>query len=88
MRRELARAAPPKKPPRIWAGGCDGSMCCGRICGRSADGARALRLLREHVFPAPAYILNYYGRRQPLLLPALYLHRILRGAGSWFRPIR
>ena len=45
-------------------------------------------LLREHVLPAPAYILNYYGRRQPLLLPALYLHRILRGAGHWFRPIR
>ena len=47
-----------------------------------------LTLLREHVLPAPAYILDYYGRRQPLLLPALYLHRILRGAGDWFRPIR
>ena len=46
------------------------------------------RLLREHLLPAPAYILRSYGHRQPLLLPFLYLHRIARGAVQWFRPLR
>ena len=46
-----------------------------------------LALLREHVFPSPDYILALYGR-PPVLLPALYLHRVLRGASAWFRPIR
>jgi hypothetical protein len=45
-------------------------------------------LLREHLFPAPSYILRTYGRENGLLLPALYLHRIVRGAAAWFRPLR
>jgi hypothetical protein len=49
--------------------------------------ARA-RLLREHVLPSPAYIRASYGRRSALLLPALYVHRIVRGAFRWFRPLR
>jgi len=45
-------------------------------------------LLREHLFPEPSYILRSYGRTGRMLLPALYLHRIVRGAAAWFRPLR
>jgi len=45
-------------------------------------------LLREHLFPEPSYILRSYGRTERVLLPALYLHRIVRGAAAWFRPLR
>jgi hypothetical protein len=45
-------------------------------------------LVREHLFPPPAYMLRSYGQRRPLLLPFLYLHRILSGARGWFRTIR
>ena len=47
-----------------------------------------LRLLREHLFPHPAFVLQSFGRTHPLLLPALYLIRIARGASAWFRPLR
>lgn len=47
-----------------------------------------LRLLREHLFPSPAFVLRSFGRTQPLLLPALYVIRIARGASAWFRPLR
>ncbi|HYM23841.1 MAG TPA: nucleotidyltransferase family protein [Vicinamibacterales bacterium] len=45
------------------------------------------RLLREHLLPSPAYMRASYGRSSPLLLPALYLHRIARGAFRWLRPL-
>ena len=48
--------------------------------------ARA-RLLREHLLPSPAYMRASYGRESTLLLPALYAHRIVRGALKWFRPL-
>jgi hypothetical protein len=47
-----------------------------------------LQLLREHLFPQPAYMMRSYGRTQRALLPALYLHRIACGAMEWFRPLR
>lgn len=50
-------------------------------------GARA-RLLREHLFPEPAYILQSYEQTHPFLLPVLYLRRIASGAHRWFRPLR
>jgi hypothetical protein len=46
------------------------------------------RLVREHLLPPPAYLLASYGRTRAALLPALYIHRILRGALRWFRPVR
>jgi hypothetical protein len=49
--------------------------------------ARA-QLLREHLLPAPRYILASYGQTHTSLLPVLYVHRILRGAFEWFRPLR
>ena len=49
--------------------------------------ARA-KLLREHLFPPPAYILKSYGQTRGFLLPALYVHRIMRGAVDWLRPLR
>ncbi len=43
-------------------------------------------LLREHLFPAPAYMRAIYPRCRPaLLLPLAYCDRILRGAPKWFR---
>jgi hypothetical protein len=46
------------------------------------------KLIREHLFPPPAYILASYGRTHRVLVPALYLHRAARGAVEWFRPCR
>jgi hypothetical protein len=46
--------------------------------------ARA-QLLRQHLVPSPAYMRQRYGRSHPLLLPALYAHRILTGIRGWFR---
>lgn len=47
-----------------------------------------LNLLREHLLPAPAYVLRSYGQTRREVLPLLYLIRILRGASAWFRPLR
>ena len=44
-----------------------------------------IRLVREHVFPPPAFIRQRYGTRTRLLLPALYLHRLITGASKWVR---
>jgi hypothetical protein len=49
--------------------------------------ARA-KLLREHLLPAPAYILHSYGGASRYLLPVLYVHRMVHGAFEWFRPLR
>jgi hypothetical protein len=46
------------------------------------------KLLREHLFPSPAFVLRSAGQTSPLLLPALYVIRVVRGAGAWFRPLR
>jgi hypothetical protein len=47
------------------------------------DWRNRFKLLREVVFPAPEYIRRAYGvapgRLATLLLPFLYLHRVLRG---------
>ena len=48
--------------------------------------ARA-RLLREHLLPPPAYLMASYSTTRAALLPALYVHRIARGAFKWFRPL-
>ena len=47
-----------------------------------------VRLIREHLFPNPSFILRSFGVTQPVLLPALYLIRIARGARAWFQPLR
>ncbi|HEY0872465.1 MAG TPA: nucleotidyltransferase family protein [Vicinamibacterales bacterium] len=44
-----------------------------------------LRLLREHVLPPVAFIHQRYGTRTRMLLPALYLHRLITGASKWVR---
>ena len=43
------------------------------------------RLLREHLFPAPAYIRGKYGVRSSMLLPVFYAWRIVAGAPRWLR---
>ncbi|HTM27269.1 MAG TPA: nucleotidyltransferase family protein [Vicinamibacterales bacterium] len=47
-----------------------------------------VRLLREHLLPPPEYVLRSYGTRHTALLPALYVHRIVRGAFKWVRPLK
>ena len=44
-----------------------------------------LQLLREHLFPRPAFMYERYGMRRPLALPWLYLRRIVTGLPKWFR---
>jgi len=45
---------------------------------RSLPGWRPrLRLLLEHTFPAPEYMLRRYQRRNSAYLPALYTHRLI-----------
>ncbi len=43
------------------------------------------RLLREHLVPSTSYMRARYGVRSNLLLPALYVWRVLRGAPKWLR---
>lgn len=43
------------------------------------------QLVLEHMFPAPTYVLNAYNVVNRAWLPALYAHRIVRGAPRWFR---
>lgn len=45
------------------------------------DWSSRVRLLAEHAFPPSVYMLTRYGRRSTVWLPALYLHRAVRGAG-------
>jgi Uncharacterised nucleotidyltransferase len=47
-----------------------------------------VRLVREHLMPSPAFMFASYGTRRAALLPALYIHRLARGAVKWFRPLR
>jgi hypothetical protein len=42
-----------------------------------------IRLLREHLFPAAAFVRSRYGSDTPLLFA--YIARILAGVGKWFR---
>jgi hypothetical protein len=44
-----------------------------------------VRLLREHLFPAAAYMRQRYPRWPAALLALAYVHRVLRGAPRWFR---
>lgn len=44
-----------------------------------------IALLREHLFPPAAYMRSAYDRWPRILLPAAYLHRIVRGAPKWLR---
>jgi len=46
--------------------------------------ARA-QLLRQHLFPSPSYMRQVYGHSHPILLPALYAHRVLTGIWAWFK---
>jgi hypothetical protein len=43
------------------------------------------RLVSEHLFPAPSYMRAKYGVDSNLLLPALYMWRVVAGAPRWLR---
>jgi hypothetical protein len=49
------------------------------------DWRARVQLLREHVFPSSLFMYERYRTRQPIVLPLLYLHRLLRGLPRWFR---
>ena len=63
------------QPSRRWHGELAANL---RALPRTRD---RLRLLREVVLPDPGYVLRLYGVSGlgSMLLPALYLHRIVRG---------
>lgn len=44
-----------------------------------------LQLLREHVFPPPAFIRQRYSTKARWLLPVFYVHRLVTGAYKWVR---
>jgi hypothetical protein len=46
------------------------------------------QFVRQHAFPAPRYVLDAYEVSNRVWLPALYVHRLLRGAVRWLRPAR
>ena len=46
---------------------------------------RGVSLLREHLFPPLAYMRTRYDPWPDVLLPAAYVHRIVRGAPKWLR---
>ena len=53
---------------------------------RALPGWRARwRLVGEHLFPAPGYMRAKYGVHSNLLLPALYVWRVVAGAPKWLR---
>jgi hypothetical protein len=55
---------------------------------RHLTGIRArLELAWQHLFPAPAYMRAKYRLAHQIWLPAVYAHRIARGAVRWFRPL-
>ena len=41
------------------------------------------RLLFQHAFPAPTFLLRSYSMSRRSLLPLLYAHRLARGAWRW-----
>ncbi|MEO6212393.1 MAG: nucleotidyltransferase family protein [Vicinamibacterales bacterium] len=47
--------------------------------------SRRLRLLYEHAFPSPSYMRGMYMNANRAFLPALYTHRIVRGAWRLLR---
>jgi hypothetical protein len=48
-----------------------------------SDWRQRIRLVRQHLFPAPDYVLEKYHTGRRALLPLLYLHRSI--AGLWKR---
>jgi len=81
----LAEAAP-SEPSRVYLQGnlSKSDVLLSDLKTLATWGAR-LRLLREHVFPPPAFIQQRYGTRARVLLPAFYLHRLIAGASRWVR---
>ncbi|HEY8535077.1 MAG TPA: nucleotidyltransferase family protein [Vicinamibacterales bacterium] len=53
---------------------------------RLPDLSSRLRLLREHMFPSASFMRRRYGVNSTLLLPVLYLHRLVTGVSRWTRP--
>ena len=43
------------------------------------------RLVSEHAFPSAEYMLRAYGTSRRVWLPALYVHRLVRGGWRWVR---
>lgn len=86
VRQALAQAAP-EEPSHRYLEGPVGKIDVLESDLKTLPSWRArLRLLREHAFPPAAFIRQRYGVKSPLLLPALYLHRLIVGAAKWVRP--
>ena len=82
----LRRAAPDEPSHRYLEGAVHRRDVLASDLGALPSWSDRLRLLREHAFPPAAFIRERYGVKNPLLLPALYVHRLVTGAYKWVRP--
>jgi Uncharacterised nucleotidyltransferase len=82
----LASAAPFEPSHRYL----EGRVTRGQVLANDLAALRSwrarLQLIREHAFPPTAFMRERYGVKSSLLLPALYIHRLLAGAYRWVRP--
>ena len=83
---EALRAATPRRPEAIVVQGPWTLARLLRLNLAALPGWRArARLLREHLLPSPSYMRARYRVTSDLLLPSLYVWRVLAGAPKWLR---
>jgi len=83
---EALRAATPRRPEAIVVQGPWTLARLLRLDLAALPGWRArARLLREHLLPSPSYMRARYRVTSDLLLPSLYVWRVLAGAPKWLR---
>ena len=82
----LAAAAPSEPSRRYLEGLLNRRQVLASDLAALGSWRARLRLIREHAFPPAAFIRERYGVKSSLLLPALYVHRLLTGAHKWVRP--
>jgi hypothetical protein len=84
-----AFAGAPLEPSAAFVGGGLSRLDIELSNFRHLSGWRARgQLVWQHLFPDRRYMLNAYHATNAMWLPALYAHRIARGAVRWVRPMR
>ena len=83
---ELSASGDGREPSRAFIGGGlrPAEILLTDVAATEAWSER-LRLLREHLFPRLSYIRARYPRWPAVLLPAAYVHRVVRGLPRWLR---
>ena len=86
VERALTAAAPSEPSHRYLEGLLNRRQVLASDLAALGSWRARLRLIREHAFPPAAFIRERYGVKSSLLLPALYVHRLLTGAHKWVKP--